>query len=295
MSNNVTHSKNRLAYVDIIDFDLSLLQRIPPVMNTRGDMAGKLRSFLEYIRDHASLYIYGQHYTGVSIRKLSKLYGGSWTTWEKYIHTWIEWGLLGRPDHSVSKNNVFEVKAMRRAARKTEETGSRQNATTMYTVTRWTAEQLAGLQRISGAGTKASTIHRRGQAAADDIWGDRRKISRVQQRAEMKIWETISGEISEHGYCKRDTLRGIRVYFTSSDGKRKRVKIDPVFDAMRPEIEQLYQYGRPTAEIREQLREIYGAEITGREWIITAKTYTCGECIENGAEDQENDQSQTGY
>ena len=269
---NVTDTYNRLAYVEIISSNLLLLDRIQPVMNTRGDMVGKLRTMLEYIRDHASLYIYGKNYTGVSIRKLSEIGGGSWTTWEKYIHMWIEWGLMGRPDHSISENNRFEVNAMLRAERETERTGHRQNATTMYTVTRWTAEQLAGLQRISGAGTKASTIHRRGQAAADDIWGDRRKISRVQQRAEMKIRETISKEISEHGYCKRDTLRGIRVYFTSSDGKRKRVKMDPVFDAMRPEIEQLYQYGRPTAEIREQLREIYGAEISGREWIITARS-----------------------
>lgn len=263
---NVTDSYNRLQYVDIIDFNLCLLAQIQPeVMNTRGDMVGKLRTLLEYIRDHSSVYIYGKNYTGVSIRKLAKIGGGSWTTWEKYIHMWIEWGLMGRPDHSVSENNIFEINA-----REYAELSGVPNATTMYTVTRWTAEQLAGLQRISGAGTKASTIHRRGQAAADDIWGDRRKISRVQQRAEMKIWETISGEISEHGYCKRDTLRGIRVYFTSSDGKRKRVKMDPVFDAMRPEIEQLYHYGRPTAEIRERIKEQYGTEITGKEWIITS-------------------------
>lgn len=264
---NVTDTYNRARYVDIISFNLLLLADNLSIFDSykRGNMAGKLRGLLEYIRDHASAYLYGKHYTGVSVRKLAELYGGSLATWEKYLHLWVEWGLLGRIDHSVSENNIYEINA-REYARVTEVP----NATSMYTVNLWTAEQLAGLQRISGAGTKASTIHRRGQAAADDIWGDRRKISRVQQRAEMKIRETISEEISEHGYCKRDTLRGIRVYFTSSDGKRKRVKMDPVFDAMRPEIEQLYHYGRPTAEIREQLREAYGAEISGREWIITS-------------------------
>lgn len=239
-------------------------------MVTRGDMVGKLRHFLEYLRDHASAFIYGKHYTGVSIRKLARLYGGSWATWEKYIHAWIEWGLLGRPNHSVSENNEFEINAMEYARL----TGH-QNATTMYTVTAWTAEKLASLAEIRGTGTKADAIHRRGQAEADRIWGDKREMSPAAKLAEKMILHRIGAEIKDHGYCTRGALRQkVQVTYDDKDGNEQRVKVDPVFDDMRSEIEKKYRYGAPNKELVKRLRDQYGADkirIRGREWIITKK------------------------
>lgn len=268
---NVTDTYKRAEYVDIIGANLALLETThPPVMRTRGDMIGKLRSFLTYIRDHGSAYIYGKHYTGVSIRKLASLYGGSLTTWEKYIHAWIEWDLLDRPNHSWSEKNVFEINAMDHAR-----DNDQRNATTMYTVTRWTAEKLASLTEIKGSGTKADKIHRRGQAEADRIYGDRRTISHPQRLAEEMIWHRISAEIKDHGYCTRGALRQkVPITYTDRNGQERRVKIDPVFDDMRSEIEKKYRYGAPTAEIVQRLRDQYGADkikIKGRQWIITEK------------------------
>lgn len=268
---NVTDTYKRAEYVDIINANGILLETTPPpVMKTRGDMIGKLRSFLTYIRDHGSAYIYGKHYTGVSIRKLADLYGGSWVTWEKYIHTWIEWGLLGSPNHSVSENNVFEINAMDHA----RDHGQR-NATTMYTVTRWTAEKLASLTAIRGTGTKADTIHRRGQAEANRIWGDQRGISHPQEVAEEMILHRIEAEIREKGYCTRGDLRQkVHVMYDDQDGRERRIKIDPVFDSMRSEIEKRYRYGAPTAKLIQRLRDRYGEDkikIKGKAWIITEK------------------------
>ena len=124
---NVTDTFKRAEYIDIISANIVLLDTTPmPVMRTRGNMIGKLRSFLTYFRDHGSAYIYGKHYTGVSIRKLANLYGGSWTTWEKYIHVWIEHGLLGAPDHSASENNIFEINAKEYARLSGENTTQQQ-------------------------------------------------------------------------------------------------------------------------------------------------------------------------
>lgn len=258
---NVTHSYYTSQYVDIIERNgILLLQVLPSAMQTRGDMIGKLRSFLSYIREHGSAYIYGKCYTGVSIRKLSELYGGTWRTWEKYIHAWIEWGLLGIPNHSSSENNIFEINAMDYA----RDSGY-PHATTMYTVTAWTAEQLRELQPISGAGTKASVIHRRGKAEADRIYGDRRGISPAQQRAEKAILRRIARDIARRGYSTRESLREIRTYYTGQDGKRHRVKMDPVFDSMRSELEKEYSYHPPTAEERQRL------QLTGRGWILTER------------------------
>lgn len=267
MSINVTDTYNRAGYVDIIDFNALLLDQPPAcIANTRGDMLHKLRSFLQYIRDHASVYIYGKHYTGVSIRKLSSLYGGSWTTWEKYIHQWIEWGLLGRPDHSVSENNIFEINARIYA-----ELTDKKNATTMYTVNRWTREQLDNLRPIKGSGTKADTIHRRGQAEANRIWGDQRKISAPQQTAEEMILYRIKAEIDARGYCTRGALRQkVHVVFDDKQGQERRIKIDNVFDDMREVLTaEGLRYGAPTVEIRRRIKDQFGTEINGKEWIIT--------------------------
>lgn len=268
---NVTDTYKRAEYVDIISANLVLLEATPPpVMITRGDMIGKLRSFLSYIRDHGSAYIYGKHYTGVSIRKLAKLYGGSLTTWEKYIHAWIEWDLLGAPDHSVTENNIFEINAMDHAR-----DNDQRNATTMYTVTRWTAEKLASLTEIKGSGTKADKIHRRGQAEANRIYGDQREISHAQRLAEEMIIHRINIEIRRKGYCTRGELRQrVQVTYTDRNGEDQRIKIDPVFDDMRSEIEERYRYGAPTKELIQKLRDQYGADkiqINGRSWIITAR------------------------
>lgn len=274
---NVTDTYKHAEYVDIISTNLALLKEThPPVMITRGDMIGKLRTFLIYIRDHGSAYIYGKHYTGVSIRKLRSIYGGgSYQTWEKYIHAWIEWDLLGVPDHSVTENNIFEINAKEYARLSGIEAGTPMNATTMYTVTRWTAEKLASLTAVKGTGTKADTIHRRGQAEADRIYGDKRKISHPQRLAEEMIWHRIGAEIKDHGYCTRGALRQkVPITYTGRNGQERRVKIDPVFDDMRSEIEKRYRYGAPTAEIVQRLRDQYGAEkikIKGRQWIITEK------------------------
>lgn len=259
---NVTDTYNRARYVDIISFNLLLLADNLSIFDSykRGNMAGKLRGLLEYIRDHASAYLYGKHYTGVSVRKLAELYGGSLATWEKYLHLWVEWGLLGRIDHSVSENNIFEINA-REYARVTEVP----NATSMYTVNRWTADQLASLQPVRGSGTKASTIHRRGQAEADRIYGDRRRISLAQQRAEKKILARIRAEIANKGYCTRGELRGLRVRYTDREGIQRRIKIDNVFDDMREVLTaEGLRYGAPTAEERERFN------LNSREWIITA-------------------------
>lgn len=271
---NVTDTYKRAEYVDIISANIVLLEATPPpVMITRGDMIGKLRSFLIYIRDHGSAYIYGKHYTGVSIRKLAKLYGGSWTTWEDYIHAWIEWGLLGAPDHSVTENNIFEINAKEYARL----SGDHYKATTMYTVTRWTAEQLASLpaRKEKGSGTKANAIHRLGQAEADRIYGDRRGISHPAQLAEEMILYWIEAEIRDHGYCTRGALRQkVQVSYDDRNGQERRIKVDPVFDDMRPEIEKRYRYGAPTAELIQKLKDQYGAEkirIKGRQWILTRK------------------------
>ncbi len=269
---NVTDTYKRAEYVDIINANAVLLEATsPPVMRTRGDMKGKLRSFLTYIRDHGSAYIYGKHYTGVSIRKLAELYGGSWTTWEKYIHAWIEWGLLERPDHSWSEKNIFEINAMEYARL----SGEHYNATTMYNVTRWTAEKLDNLPEIRGTGTKADKIHRRGQAEADRIYGDRREISHAQRTAEKKILDRIGEEIRRKGYCTRGELRQrVQVSYADRNGEIRRIKIDPVFENMRAEIEKRYRYGAPTAERIRILKEQYGADkikIEGRAWIITGK------------------------
>lgn len=268
---NVTDTYKRAEYVDIISANLVLLEATPPpVMITRGDMIGKLRSFLSYIRDHGSAYIYGKHYTGVSIRKLAKLYGGSLTTWEKYIHAWIEWDLLGAPDHSVTENNIFEINAMDHAR-----DNNQRNATTMYTVTRWTAEKLASLTEIKGSGTKADKIHRRGQAEANRIYGDQREISHAQKLAEEMIIHRINAEIRRKGYCTRGELRQrVQIIYTDRNGEDQRIKIDPVFDDMRSEIEERYRYSAPTKELIQKLRDQYGADkiqINGRQWIITAR------------------------
>ena len=273
---NVTDSLSRAEYVDIISANLVLLEATPPpVMITRGDMIGKLRSFLSYIRDHGSAYIYGKHYTGVSIRKLAKLYGGSLTTWEKYIHAWIEWDLLGAPDHSVSKNNIFELNAMEYARLTANETGGIQNATTMYTVTRWTAEKLASLTEIRGSGTKADKIHRRGQAEANRIYGDQREISHAQRLAEEMIIHRINIEISRKGYCTLgELMQRVQVPYTDKNGVDRRIKIDPVFKDMRSEIKKRYRYGAPSKKLIQKLRDQYGADkikINGGQWIITAK------------------------
>lgn len=268
---NVTDSYKNAERLDIIDSNLALLEVTPlPVMNTRGDMKGKLISFLTYIRDQESAYIYGQHYTGVSIRKLARLYGGSPMTWEKYIHVWIEWKLLGEPDHSWTKNNIFEINAMEYARL----TGV-PNATTMYTVTRWTAEKLASLTAIKGTGTKADKIHRLGQEEAERIYRDQREISKPVQQAEKMILDRISAEIRRKGYCTRGELRQrVQVTYTDRNGVERRIMVDPVFNDMRAEIERKYRYGAPTAEMLQKLRDQYGADniqINGRQWIITAK------------------------
>lgn len=263
---NVTDSLSRAEYVDIIAFDLHLLDTTPPpIMEEykRGDMIGKLRTLLLYIRDHASAYIYGKHYTGVSIDKLRAEYGGgSVATWEKYIHLWIEWKLLGAPDHSVSKNNIFELNAMEYARLTANETGRKQNATTMYTVTRWTADVIQNIKRVKGSGRKADAIHRRGKEEADKIWGDKRGRSRAVELAEMAILSRIKTEISRKGYCTRGDLRQ-RVCVTreNADGSETRIKIDPVFEDMRSEIDRRYYYGAPSKEQRERWN-------IGRQYII---------------------------
>lgn len=270
---NVTDTYKHAEYVEIISANLSLLDATPPpVMITRGDMIGKLRSFLIYIRDHGSAYIYGKHYTGVSIRKLREIYGGgSLTTWDKYIHMWIEWDLLGAPDHSVSENNIFEINAKEYARL----SGEDYNATTMYTVTRWTAEKLASLPEISGTGTKADKIHRRGQAEANRIYGDQREISHAQRLAEDMIICRINIEIERKGYCTRGELRQrVQITYEDRNGEDQLIKIDPVFKDMRSEIDKRYRYGAPNKKLIQKLRDQYGADkiqINGRQWIITEK------------------------
>ena len=135
----------------------------------------------------------------------------------------------------------------------------------MYTVTRWTAEQLQGITQAKGSGRKAETIHRRGQAEADKIWGDKRGISRAVDLAEMAILSRINTEISRKGYCTRGDLRQrVHVYQTNADGTETRIKIDPVFEDMRSEIERRYYYGAPSKEQRKQWK-------IGRQYIIMRK------------------------
>lgn len=263
---NVTDTFSHAEYVDIITFNLHLLDTTPPpIMKeyTRGDMVGKLRTLLLYIRDHGSVNIYRKRYTGVSVDKLRAVYGGgSPATWNKYIHYWIEWGLLGAPDHSVSKNNIIEVNAMEYARLTEKETGQKQNATTMYTVTRWTEDVIQNITRVKGTGRKADTIHRKGKEEADRIWGDKRGEPRAVELAEMAILSRIKTEISRKGYCTRGDLRQ-RVCITreNADGTETRIKIDPVFEDMRSEIERRYYYGAPSKEQRERWN-------IGRQYII---------------------------
>lgn len=275
---NVTHTFSSPAYLDIIDFNEHLLDTTPHLIDTRGNMIGKLRTFLKYLRDNGSVYIYKRWYTGVSIRKLVKLGGGSRATWEKYIHLWIEHGLLGAPDHSVSENNIFEKNAMEYARL----TGNR-NATTMYTVNKWTAEQLQGITNTRGSGRKAEAIHRIGKAKADKVWGDRRGISKAVDLAEGMIRRRIEAQISKKGYCTRGDLRQqVHVYRENADGTETKISVDNVFADMRPEIEQRYYYGSASKEQRERWK-------IGREFVIMRKEDAPERAQRGGAEEREGD------
>lgn len=254
---NVTDSHDTATHVELIDFDLCQLEKAPPHLQEKldqrnGKMRTKLIQFMEYVRDHGYATLYGgKDYTGISIRKLSELYGGSLSTWQKYIYIWVEWGLLGRPNKSYSTNNGYEYNAME-YAKSYSKVKDIPNCkpTTMYTVTRWTDGLLQAVDTVAlsdyGTGRKVSTIHRRGADTANKIWGDRRGIADVVAKAEDRITARVTQEITAKGYCtKADIMQKVHV---------KGINLQAVLSDMMTELKKKYRYGRPTKEQRERYK-----------------------------------------
>ena len=306
--NTISLDTNSLQRVENATFAASQLEEVKcssypnlsRVLDARGGAKRKrLQLILEYLRRPEEYsFITGaagdtRAYTDIPLRELVGRYGGSPQTYAAVLNLCCVCGLMIKhnPNHMDKHHNTkLDTDARQYAARQRGRLGIWQrkeyNARVYYHLPRWTAEVLQRAEELArqNTGTLTRMIDTYGEEAARASLDTGRTIPRDTERARGQIKAYVEKQLQRKGYTtKREILRGVHV-LTSREirrreqvrpetGERKTVNLDPVLTAYMPQLKQelgLY-FGRPTAEIREQLREIYGAEITGREWIITAK------------------------